>query len=353
LPSAYKLNSSYAPSMESPLQRERRLRGWTQSEVADRVGQLDAECGIDSNTVSRHERGIHIPRRPYPELYAKVFGVSVESLFPGYHDGMERRTFLRAVAATSAGLSLSPRGLADNSFEALTSITAGLRRLEATTPSADLWGPARAHLKLCSNAQKWAAAAEAARLAAWLAWDQGRSDARTFYSKAVGYAQRSRSEVLVAHMQGSQALWLAETGRGNEAIRLVRDQHNSTGFAHSWFSTMRATVASSVRDTDACIEALKSAEQHLTVATTTVGLDPFTYPKLQAYTGRAYVRLGLHKAAVPALQEALRDMPATKYKGVLLGELARSLDDDEALELRHEARELGERYKSKKVLSGC
>lgn len=55
------------------LKRERRKHGWTQSTLADLPG-------INANTVSRWERGSHIP---YPIFRAKLsdlFGMSLEEL---------------------------------------------------------------------------------------------------------------------------------------------------------------------------------------------------------------------------------------------------------------------------------
>jgi hypothetical protein len=72
--------------------------------------------------------------------------------------------------------------------------------------------------------------------------------------------------------------------------------------------------------------------------------------KVLAYTGRAYLRLGLHRAAETALREALQGMAETKYKGVLLTELAQVVGDEEAIQLWGEARQLGERLRSRRVL---
>jgi transcriptional regulator with XRE-family HTH domain len=73
------------------LQRERYARGWTQQEAIDRLKRLAYERGygrrfdgLDSNTMSRYERGcIRRPRAPVPELFAVLYEVPVEELFPG------------------------------------------------------------------------------------------------------------------------------------------------------------------------------------------------------------------------------------------------------------------------------
>jgi len=55
--------------------------------------------------------------------------------------GMERRQFLQAVAATPLAALL---GADDPSSEAMTAVTGGFRRLESTTPAAEL-GARSAH----------------------------------------------------------------------------------------------------------------------------------------------------------------------------------------------------------------
>jgi transcriptional regulator with XRE-family HTH domain len=72
------------------LQRERFARDWTQQEAIDRLKRLAQERGygqrfdgLDSNTLSRYERGrIRRPRAPLPELFAALYEAPVEELFP-------------------------------------------------------------------------------------------------------------------------------------------------------------------------------------------------------------------------------------------------------------------------------
>jgi transcriptional regulator with XRE-family HTH domain len=322
------------------LRRERERRGWSQEEVADRLRQLDPSCGIDANTVSRHERGLHVPRASYRTLYADLYGSTVHELWPpGTVDDMDRRRFLQAIAATSTGALLD--GGPDD-LEALQAITAGLRSLEPTTPSGMLWGPVTGHLRLvgdrAARGPRYAReAAEVARLAAWLAWDQeDHHRAGLMYQRAIGYARQSRDEATIGFMEGSRALWMAETGRRSLPLRQTLDAPGP------WFSTMRATVASAAGDADLTITALKDAEHQ--------ARSPLDHQKLLAYTGRAYLRLGLHKAGATALHEAVDGMPSTKYKGVLLAELARVVGEERSMIL-DEARQLGQRLQSRRVLA--
>jgi tetratricopeptide (TPR) repeat protein len=189
-----------------------------------------------------------------------------------------------------------------------------------------------------------------------LAWDQNdRRQARVLYEQAVRYGERSRDPVIDSYMRGSWALWAAETGQGAEAVRVARQVEPALPIA-PWLATMRATVAASVRDTDTALAALRDSDHALTAAQEPPWpfIDPFSASKLQGYTGRCYVRLGLYKAAVPALREALRSTPRTKQRAVLLLDLARALGDgDEARELAAEARQIGEERASMKILASA
>jgi hypothetical protein len=154
------------------------------------------------------------------------------------------------------------------------------------------------------------------------------------YQRAISYAHQSRDETTFGFMEGSRALWLAETGRGATFGSRVPEGQ--------WFSTMRATVASAAGDADLTITALKDAERQVR--------SPLDHQKLLAYTGRAYLRLGLHKAGATALREALDGMGPTKYKGVLLTKLAQVVGDERSMIL-DEARQLGQRLQSTRVLA--
>ena len=339
----------------TPLQAARAARGWTQQQVADELRDLawqhgHGELGVDANAVSRHERGVIAhPRDPLPELYATLYGTSVAALWPGQLSsgeevGVERRRFLQA-AMTAGVASLLP----DDDLASLQSIAAGLRRLEATTPAADLQGPVLAHLRLLGRQIDRgpgyaAAAAELARFAAWLAWDQlDHAQARVLYDRAVTFAERSRQDTLVAHMLGSMALWAAETGQGPEASRVARRISGGQG---PWLATMRATVAASTRDADTTLVSLQHAERHLTEP----GI-PLTPASLQGYVGRCYAMLGLPKTAAPALRQAVAADPPARHRAMLLAGLAQVVEDDEAALLRDRARTIGRQLRSRRVLA--
>jgi hypothetical protein len=346
----------------SPLQHERERRAWTQEQVADQLRSLGlehghGELGIDANAVSRHERGvIAFPRHPYPELYAALYGRVARDLWPlGTMEGVDRRTFLQTVAAAGGGVLLS----GDDDLQAIQAVTSGLRRLEPTTPARELYGSVLSHVRFVGQRvdrgpRYAAAAADVARFAAWLAWDQNdHRHARALYAQAVRHGERSGDPVVGSYMRGSWALWAAETGQGAEAVRVGRRVVPAPSIA-PWVATMRATVAASVRDTDTTLTALRDAEHAVSAGQEPSWrfIDPFTTTKLQSYTGRCYVRLGLNKAAVPALRQALHGTGHTKQRAVLLTDLARALGDgDEARELHAEVRRIGNELASAKVLS--
>jgi hypothetical protein len=74
----------------TPLQRERRLRGWKQQYVVDQIKQLaygdgyrKTFDGFEVNALSRLENGrIQRPRDPLPKLFAKLYSQPEEVLFP-------------------------------------------------------------------------------------------------------------------------------------------------------------------------------------------------------------------------------------------------------------------------------
>ena len=354
----------------TPLQRHRRARNWTQEQVADRLRQLAGqELGIDANTVSRHERGIiAMPRAPYPELYAKLYRTTVGTLWPPSRiGGMERRRFLQTMAATPLAALL---GGEDPSTDAITAVTGGFRRLESTTAAADLGAPVGAHLRFIAGqldrggSQLAAAASEAAGLAAWLAVDQAdNAAAGRHFRQAVGYAQRSGSDVLAGYMLGSMALWAAETGRPAEAARLLGQARRAIPemappTVHVWLAAIEATASASAGDADAALAACKRAETAVAAGHEPMWpwLFPFDAVKLAGYVGACATRLRLPRTALPALTEALDGLgPArTKQRALVLADLAanhRALGDhDQAHELAAQAHAIGIERHSAKVL---
>jgi tetratricopeptide (TPR) repeat protein len=358
----------------SPLQRARERLRLTQEEVADELRRLGLEAGhgelgVDANAVSRHERGvIAMPRAPYPTLYAELYHVSVETLWPAARiEEMERRRFLRAMAATGVAAMLPPGS--DMTTEAITAVTGGFRRLEASSPATELRGPVGAHLRFIAGrlerggASLAAAASEAAGFAAWLAFDQANDQgAARHYRRAIGYAERSGSDVLAAYMLGSMSAWAAEVGNGRQALDLIgravaRLPSVVPPTVRAWTVAVQATAHASIGDADAALAALTQAEQAAAGAHEPLWpwLFPFDPAKHAAYLGACATRLRLPRTAVPALHDALAGLgPApTKTRALVLADLAASHhalgDHEQAVSLTDEARTIGKACGSTRV----
>ena len=68
-----KMRSALAPRLGSNLAAQRRGRNWTQAELAERVG-------VDTETISRFERGAALPSLLTLELLARTLRVSLAEL---------------------------------------------------------------------------------------------------------------------------------------------------------------------------------------------------------------------------------------------------------------------------------
>jgi hypothetical protein len=352
----------------SPLQHERERRSWTQEHVADELRRLGlehghGELGIDANAVSRHERGlIAMPRDPYPDLYAALYGTTIGALWPIIGD-MERRRFLGVLAAAPIA-GLLP---ADATADAVTTVTGGFRRLEATTPARDLRGPISAHLRFIAGqldrggTRLAASASEAAGFTAWLAVDQADEEqARRHYAQALAWAERSGSAVLVAYMLGSMSLWAADTGNPAHALRLIgrarqRLPRRVPPTVHAWTATVEAVAHAAGRDTDATFAAVTRAETAIAQGHEPLWpwLLPFDQTRFAGYLGSCATRLNLARTAIPPLEAAL-DTGRTKQRALVLADLAanhRALGHaDEARTLADKARAIGVEFGSEKVL---
>jgi hypothetical protein len=321
--------------------------------------------GIDANAVSRHEPGIiALPRDPYPALYSELYGTTVEELWPIIGD-MERRRFLGILAAAPVA-SILPAGT-DPTTEAVTAVTGGFRRLEASTAARDLRGPVGAHLRFIAGrldrgGKKLAAAAsEAAGFTAWLAVDQGDdAEARRCYAQALAYAERSGSAVLVGYMLGSMSLWAAEAGNPGHALRLVGQAPQRLPRAvpptvRAWTATVEAVAHASAGDADAALAAIQRAEVAIGQGHEPLWpwLLPFDRARFVGYLGACATKLNPSRTAIPALHEAL-DGSRTKQRGLVLANLAanhRALGQlDQARAFAEEARAIGEEFASEKVL---
>jgi len=163
------------------LRAQRKLRGWSQEDVARGLVGAGIEIGekqlgVTRHLVSRWERGITSPRAPYPKILCRLFDTNAEELGlvgPFRHvpisvtiegttiedgEGVERRDFLdlfssaaRAAAVwavlppwmRSRAVSSATRAELHESgtLEALSATTASYRLLNDGTPRASFSAP--------------------------------------------------------------------------------------------------------------------------------------------------------------------------------------------------------------------
>ncbi len=65
------MSHSRKPSFHQILQKERKKQGWSQQYIAEKLG-------IDTNTVSRWERGLNVPYPIYRSKLSELFGITPE-----------------------------------------------------------------------------------------------------------------------------------------------------------------------------------------------------------------------------------------------------------------------------------
>jgi transcriptional regulator with XRE-family HTH domain len=202
------------------LRLQRRLRGWSQEDVAAGLHRLaadvsDSELGVDAAMVGRWERGSRKPRPRYVRLLSILFELPAEQLgfiedaelellpspVNGHagddtaHEFIVHMSALLGVAALPAGglepwerlsLALGQRTHVDaQTVDHLEGITVALESLEATpVSSAALMGPVAGHLEAISlllhgslsarlRSRLCSLAAETAGFASWLRWNVG------------------------------------------------------------------------------------------------------------------------------------------------------------------------------------
>src|SRR5437588_6233560 len=85
------------------LRLQRRLRGWSQEDVAAGLHRLaaslgDTELGVDATMISRWERGTRRPRPRYVRLLCTLFELQAEEL--GVVDDMESELLGEAAPLT-------------------------------------------------------------------------------------------------------------------------------------------------------------------------------------------------------------------------------------------------------------
>jgi len=271
-----------APVPNRRLQLQRRLRGWSQDDVAAGLCRVasshgEPDLGVDGTMVSRWERGTRHPRPRYVRLLCELFDLPVERLglvqdaelrlvpmlAPGPVEGDEgeREAFLREMAALLAVAPLPPflrsapagaesvradawerleralerRGhIDDETVEHLERVTLALESLEPTAISARaLLGPASGHLDAVTALLQASAsgetrrrlcslAGEAAGLVGWLRWnlDDGEGASACFRA-GLRAAHEADDRALGAYLVGAVACCLPRRQGPADSLRLL------------------------------------------------------------------------------------------------------------------------------------
>ncbi len=192
--------------------REHRLRlGLTQEQAAAELARLAGrELSIDGNAVSRHERGKVRPTAYHQALYSRLYGVSVEQLWPVAVDRA------RPDASTAGHLAALVHVLriADDTEPTGTLVAASedlLTLAERLTDTA----------RLADRQDVGRVAAEAAMNHWWLLVDAGR-DSSAAHDRAMALAVEWGLTPLVGHLLGWRAGLAMSQGDLRTAVRLAR-----------------------------------------------------------------------------------------------------------------------------------
>ena len=303
----------------------RKAQGLTQAE-------LGATCGYSQSVVSRIERG---QRHAYDirvlQQIADTLGVPRQLLGLAGETGepeppVNRRDFLAGVGAAAASTFLPPLAFADPTADAVRTITAAQRRLDATLPSRHLAESVRSHLRLADRAVKTApqveartsmaaALSEIAGFAGWLHWDMyDLGSARRHYDLAITSAREAGDPLLTAYMTGSLAAFAAHLGDGSEALGLVASARQHTGaerpaIADAWLCAVAAlahAIAGDERSTLAALDHSQAAAERVPTEEPPPWPWVFTFDpaKVAAHRLACAVRLGRPAMAFGAAQDA-------------------------------------------------
>ncbi|MGH3845908.1 MAG: hypothetical protein ACRDS0_31490 [Pseudonocardiaceae bacterium] len=290
-----------------------------------------------------------------------------------------RELLLSTTAAMLAGAALPATVLADDeSATAVHAITTAHRRLDGTTPSAELTEPVLAHLRMATRMQAEiydplsaramaAAVSEVAGLAGWLHWDtHDLGSARRHYRTAVERAQRSGDSLLTVYMLGSLASFVVHEGEASEGLALIRHAAKaSTGqrpaTADAWLAAMEAVAHGTAGNESQTWRALDRAEEAVErIATEEHPPWPWVYPfdtrKIASHRLTCAVRLRRPDIAYATVEDlSLAASGHRKQIALVLLDLAtahvQTHEVDEALRVATAAVDLAARTQSERVLS--
>lgn len=265
--------SRQIPAWAMRLSRERRQRGWSQTEMARRLTQAGQELGLalaQRESVIRRirdwEAGRNRPKDPYPVLYARAFGVDEDVLF--------------ADAAASPALPLPslPEGapVTEEYVAALRDSCRALVTLDNTAGGTTLVPVAtglftRAHAHLASGRylpriehDLEAAVGEIGEIAAWFAYEADRQElSRRLITEALTVSRLAGDhdmEVLGLSHLAMQGIYL---GRSREALKIAESVlagRRLSGRMAALFHIRRGRALAQLGDMTAAHDALGHAE---------------------------------------------------------------------------------------------
>ncbi|HKF76714.1 MAG TPA: helix-turn-helix transcriptional regulator [Candidatus Dormibacteraeota bacterium] len=308
------------------LRLQRRLRGWSQEDVAAGLHRLAAglgepEPGVDATMVSRWERGMRRPRPRYVRLLCRLFELPAEQLGVIDHHGpplapdraweapegdVERRDFIRRVGMLLGVAALpapifkpagpepwerlqralrQPGGVDEETVAHLERITLALESLTPTqVGSRVILGPITGHLdaitlllrgSLPANLRRrlCSLAGETAGFAGWLRWNMDDLDgAAAYFRSGLEAAREAADRPLAAYLLGSAACRPPYREDPGERVRLLRaragwfSHADATAATRVWLAAKEADAYALMGEAGPCLRALDRAEQGLEAA---------------------------------------------------------------------------------------
>ncbi len=306
------------------LRLQRRLRGWSQEDVAAGLHRLagtlgEPELGVDATMVSRWERGMRRPRPRYVRLLSQLFQLPAEQLGivdepdlavlsggprsnvpeadgtpPEFFGKISTLLGVTALARTSfepavqepwerlARALRQPGRVDDETVDHLQRITAALRALGPTqiSPPA-LLGPVVGHLDAITlllrgslqsrlHARLCSLAAATSAFAGWLRWNMDDPSAAAGYFHAgLEAAREAGNRAIAAYLMGSSACQPPYREDPEERLRRLRGCANgfmrtdATPTMQMWMAAKEADACALMRDAEGCLRALDRAHELL------------------------------------------------------------------------------------------
>lgn len=256
---------------------------------------------------------------------------------------------------------------------ALSGPTVHYRRVEQSVSSHQLAPAVEGHLTLARSivdqrlrtATGFAALAEIAGLAAWLAADRGdQASARRRYTEAVQHAKRAHHPLLVSYMTASLDHFTVESGDPRQGVVLLDRAHtqldaSASDSARAWLASLRAVAYAELGDRTAAYASMRTAE---TLTSRQRG-EPawpwvFTFDEAKAsrYQAAAFARLGDVRAATTAFHAAQPALIGPKPRALIVLDharvLARTGEIAHGCALATEALQIGRDYGSERIIAG-